>query len=86
MRFQRERIKQAKRNRYALQDGEDAFGDDGEGGGRGLGSEDTDTLTHLGRSLDDFDEADLRQQENEDEDDFGFVSKRNGAPIPPKCE
>ena len=72
LRFQRERIKQQKQSRFALQDDPDEFGGDGMGEGE-------EALTHLGRNLDDFDEADLRGEEDQNEADFGFISKRGRA-------
>ena len=72
LRFQRERVRQAKRNRYALGDGEDD-----EYGARAGGG-----LTHGGRDLDDFDDSELRGELDSDgdggaagDDGFGFVQK-----------
>ena len=78
LRFQKERVKQAKRNRYAL--GEDNLSDDDA-----FGAE--DALTHRGRNLDDFDEGELKgrgglggpDDDDGDDDNFGFVSKRSCA-------
>ena len=74
LRFQRERVQQAKRNRFALNDDDDD--DDNQ-------LQDT-LLTHKGRNLDDFDDSELRGYENDsggegdgDDDGFGFVSKRS---------
>ncbi|QDZ25907.1 nucleolar protein 14 [Chloropicon primus] len=72
LRFQRERVRQAKRNRYALDDGEGDSEEDGYGYGLGEGED----LTHGGRKLDDFDDKELGGElDSDDGGDFGFVAK-----------